>query len=115
MLFRKENSITLNRVYDTVAIREGNQRLLLHVNADASRLVVGLTQAQKRLQTIREETPDSEREVISRYFANIIFGAEQTQKLFDYYYGDASCVIAICGKYFANRLNKLIVKAQKKK
>lgn len=109
----KKNTLTLNRVYDTVSIKEGNTKLVLHVNADANRLVVGLFNAQKRLQSINEETTEEEREEISRYFANIIFGEEQTQELFDYYYGDASCVIAICGKYFAGRLGKLITKAQK--
>lgn len=110
-----KKSLTLNRVYDTVVIKEGDQRLTLHVNADASRMVVGLSQAQKRLQTISEETTEEERKEISRYFSSIIFGEEQTEKLFDYYYGDASCVIAICGQYFADRLGKLITKAQKRK
>lgn len=110
-----KHTLSLNRVYDTVTISEGGKELTLHVNADANRLVVGLAQAQKRLMTISEETTDEEREEITRFFAGIIFGEEQTQKLFDYYYGDASCVIAICGTYFANRLSKLITKAQKKK
>ena len=106
--------LSLNRVYDTVSIKEGNQKLILHVNADANRLVVALSQAQKRLQTINENTTDEERADISRFFATAIFGEEQTQRLFDYYYNDAGCVIAICGKYFAERLGKLITKAQKK-
>ena len=110
----KNREITLNRVYDTIAVREGNTKHILHVNGDASRMSVGLLQAQKRLQTINENTTDAEREEITRYFSDIIFGEEQTQKLFDYYYGDASCVIAVCGKYFAQRLSKLITKAQKK-
>lgn len=106
--------LTLNRVYDTVTIQENGKKLTLHVNADANRLVVGLAQAQKRLMTISEETTDEERDEISRFFSGIIFGDEQTDKLFDFYYGDASCVIALCGTYFANRLNKLITKSQKK-
>jgi hypothetical protein len=112
-MFRK-HTLSLNRVYDTVTIREGGKTLTLHVNADANRLVVGLAQAQKRLMTIDENTPDDEREEISRFFSDTIFGAEQTQELFDYYYGDASCVIAICGTYFSERLSKLISKAQRK-
>lgn len=109
-----KNTLSLNRVYDTVTIREGGKTLTLHVNADANRIVVGLAQAQKLLMTIDEKTTDAEREEISRFFSDTIFGAEQTQELFDYYYGDASCVIAICGTYFAQRLSKLITKAQKK-
>jgi hypothetical protein len=65
--------------------------------------------------TITEETTDEERGEIARFFASVIFGDEQTQKLFDFYYGEASCVIAVCGQYFAKRLSKLISKAQKKR
>lgn len=106
--------LSLNRVFDTVVIREGTERLTLHVNADPARLVVGLTQAQKQLATIKQDTPEEEKEEISKFFASVIFGDEQTQELFDFYYGDAACVIALCGKYFADRLSKLITKAQKK-
>ena len=109
------NSLTLGRVYDTVKIKEGGETLILHVNSAPERIVVGLSQAQKRLVTITKETTDQEREDIARFFAGVIFGAEQTQKLFDFYYGDSSCVVAVCGKYFAERLSKLVTKAQKKK
>lgn len=108
------NTLTLGRVYDTLKIKEGGATLVLHVNSDPSRVVVGLAQAQKRLVTINEETSAEEREDIARFFSGVIFGDEQTQKLFDFYYGDASCVVAVCGKYFADRLSKLITKAQKK-
>lgn len=107
-------TLTLERVYDTVTIREGGNTLKLHVNADASRLVVGLSQAQKRLAAIKEETTDEERTEAARFFSDIIFGKEQTQKLFDYYFGDPVCVIAVCGKYFSSRLGKLITKQQKR-
>lgn len=106
--------LSLGRVYDTVIIKEGGESLKLHVNADPSRLVVGLSQAQKMLSAINEDTPDDERRNTARFFASVIFGDEQTQKLFDYYFGDASCVIAVSGKYFAERLGKLITKQQKK-
>lgn len=112
-MFRK-NTLTLGRVYDTIKITEGGETLTLHVNSDPSRIVVGLAQAQKRLVTITEETPDKEREEIARFFSGVIFGEEQTQKLFDFYYGESSCVVAVCGQYFAKRLSKLISKAQKK-
>lgn len=113
-MFRK-NTLTLGRVYDTIKIREGGETLTLHVNSDPSRIVVGLAQAQKRLVTITEETPDKEREEIARFFSGVIFGEEQTQKLLDFYYGESSCVVAVCGQYFAKRLSKLISKAQKRK
>lgn len=108
------NTLTLGRVYDTVKINEGGTTLTLHVNADPSRIVVGLSQAQKRLVTINEETTDEEREEIALFFASVLFGDEQAKKLLDFYYGDSSCVVAVCGQYFAKRLSKLITKAQKK-
>ena len=113
-MFRK-NTLTLGRVYDTIKITEGGEKLTLHVNSDPARIVVGLAQAQKRLVTINEETTEEERGEIARFFASVIFGDEQTQKLFDFYYGEAACVIAVCGQYFAKRLSKLISKAQKKR
>lgn len=112
-MFRNK-PLSLGRVYDTVTIKEGGEKLTLHVNSDPSRIVVGLAQAQKRLVTINEETSDEEREEIAMFFASVIFGEEQARKLLDYYYGDSSCVVAVCGQYFAKRLSKLITKSQKK-
>ena len=109
------NTLSLGRVYDTVTIREGGEKLTLHVNAYPSRIVVGLSQAQKQLVTIDENTTDEEREKIALFFASVIFGEEQAQKLLDYYYGDSSCVVAVCGQYFSKRLSKLITKTQKRK
>ena len=109
-----KNTLSLYRVRDTLKIREGAETLILHVNADPFRMVVGISQAQKRLSTIKEDTTDKEREEIARFFAGVIFGEDQTEKLFQFYYGDPSCVIAVCGKYFS-RLSKLITRAQKKK
>ena len=108
------NPLSLGRVYDTVPIKEGGNELKLHVNADPTRLVVGLSQAQKRLATVNEKTTDEERTEIARFFSDVIFGSEQTGKLFEYYFDDSACVIAVCGKYFSDRLSKLIIKAQKK-
>ena len=110
-----KNTLTLGRVYDTVKITEGGETLKLHVNSDPSRIVVGLAQAQKRLVTINEETPDDEREEIALFFATVIFGEEQARKLLDFYYGESACVVAVCGQYFSKRLSKLITKAQKRK
>lgn len=105
--------LSLGRVYDTITIREGGEKLVLHVNNDPSRIVLGLNQAQKRLKSIDENTTQEERLEIARFFAGVIFGEEQTEKLLEFYYGDPSCVISISGKYFAERLSKIISKAQK--
>ena len=112
MFGKKE--LTLNRVYDTITIKEGGERLVLHVNGDPNRIVIGLNEAQKRLKSIDENTTDEEKAEIARFFASVIFGDEQTQKLFDFYYNDAMCVISIASKYFSQRLAKKISEAQKK-
>lgn len=106
--------MSLNRVHDTVEIREGGETLTLRVSADPMRLVAGLTQAQKLLQAIDADSTEEQRNRAAGHFAEAIFGAEQAGQLFDFYRGDASCVINICGKYFAERLRKLIEKAQKR-
>ena len=106
--------LSLGRVYDNVIVRENGQKLVLHVNADPNRLVIGLTHAQKQLAAITADTTPEDREKIALYFAGVIFGEEQAKKLLEYYRGDTSCVIGICGKYFADRLGKMITKSQKK-
>lgn len=107
-------SLSLGRVYDTVRIKEGGKTLLLNVNNDPSRIVIGLNEAQKRLLTINDETTEEEKASIARFLSEVIFGEEQTKKLFDFYYGDAMCVISIATKYFSERLAKKISKVQKK-
>ena len=107
-------TLSLGRVYDTVIVRENGQKMVLHVNADPNRLVIGLTHAQKQLAAIDENTTQEDREKAALYFAGVIFGEAQAKELLDYYRGDSSCVIGICGKYFAERLSKMITRAQKK-
>ena len=110
-----KNTLSLGRVYDKVTFNENGEKMVLHVNADPARIVIGLSEAQKHLVTITADTPDDEREKIARLFATVIFGEEQTQKLFDYYFGDPSCVVSACALYFSKRLSKLIAEAQKKR
>lgn len=112
--FRKEFVISLNRVYDKVCIREGGEKLTLTVNGDAQRMVAGLTNAQKRMQAITDETAETEIREISEYFSTVIFGKEQTEKLFAFYADDPASVISVCGQYFKNRLAGKIAEAQKK-
>jgi hypothetical protein len=110
----KPFTVTLHRVRDRVKFTEGGESLLLSVDADAMRMVVGLNQAQKRLTEISEESPVDEQQEAARYFASVIFGAEQAEKLMDFYRHDPACVIGVCGRYFTLRLNRLIYRAQKK-
>lgn len=106
--------ISLNRIHDTIRIREGNDTLNLSVDADAMRMVAGLNKARNLLQSITDETTEEQRNEAARYFAAVIFGDEQAGKLMDFYRGDAGCVINVCGQYFAKRLSGIIAKAQKK-
>lgn len=107
-------NMTLNRVHDTVRIREGREMILLYVDVDSMKLVAGISQVQKELQSITEETPEEETKRIAKEFARVIFGVDGAEKLSDFYREDPGCIIGICSKYFSNRLNKLIEKAQKK-
>ena len=107
-------TMSLNRVHDTLKIKEGNDSIILHVNADPRRIVAGLNGVQARLQSINEETPDAERLEHAKVFANVLFGEEQAKQLADFYHDDYGCIISVCSKYFDQRLAKLITKAQKK-
>lgn len=107
-------NISLNRIHDTVRITEGRDSLTLKVNGDPRRMVAGLSEAQKRLSAVNDNTTAEEIHDAALYFSTVIFGEEQAQKLFDFYRNDSGCVINICGQYFAERLKTLIIKAQKK-
>ena len=119
-MFRKlfrPNEISLNRVHHTVTINENGEKLKLVINADPMRLVAGLTKAQKKLNDTvngEKEPTDDEIKDAAEYFAAVLFGREQTEKLFDFYAGDAACVINICGQVFKEQLAIKISKAQKK-
>lgn len=106
--------ITLNRIHDKIRITEGDEALTLAVEGDAMRMVAGLSQAQKQLQSLNNNSTEDEANGAALYFAAVIFGKEQAEKLLEFYRGDAGCVINVCGKYFEQRLGKLITKAQKK-
>lgn len=114
-LFRR-NEISLNRVHHTVTINENGEKLKLTISADPMRLVAGLTKAQKKLtETVNGENPtDEDVRDAARFFSNVLFGQEQTEKLFDFYAGDSACVINICGQVFRDQLAAKISKAQKK-
>jgi hypothetical protein len=106
--------MSLNRIHDTVRITEGTDTLTLKVNGDPRRIVAGLTEAQKMLSAINDDSAPEDVIKAGEYFADVIFGEEQRKQLFDFYHGDAGCVINICGQYFSEQLKKLIIKAQKK-
>ena len=107
-------TITLNRVHDSITIKEGQERLKLVVNGDSMRMVAGLNKAQKKMLALKDDTPEDEVKECAEYFASVIFGDEQARKLMEFYADDPGCVINVCGQYFRERLAEKIAKAQKK-
>lgn len=110
----KPFTISLNRVHDRVRISEGGEHIDLLVDDDPMRLVAGLSQAQKGLQAINSESTDEDQVNAAQYFAQVIFGKTQAEQLLAFYHNDAGCVINVCGRYFTDRLSKLITAAQKR-
>ena len=113
-LFRRGYEITLNRVHDTVTFREADDKITLTVNGDAMRMVAGLNKAQAKMKGIADDTPDEDVKTIAEYFATVLFGKEQAEKLMAFYAGDPGCVIYVCGQYFKERLAGKIADAQKR-
>lgn len=113
-LFRKGYEMTLNRVHDTVTVREGTETLKLTVNGDAMRMVAGLNKAQAKMKDITDDTPDEQVKEAAEYFAAVIFGTDQAKELMKFYAEDPGCVITVCGQYFSERLAGKITEAQKK-
>ena len=111
---KKQYEVTLNRVHDTVAIKEDGERLTLVVNGDSMRMVAGLNAAQKKMKELKDDTPEQTVKEVALYFASVIFGTEQAEKLMNFYANDPACVISVCGTYFRERLADKIAKAQKK-
>lgn len=105
-------TLTANRVHDRVKFTEGNDTVILRVEADPDQLVAGLLEAQKLMKAIQteEDVPKA-----AHFFAKVLFGEEQAQRLLDFYYGNPGCVLEMLCRYFASHLNKKIVAAQKRK
>lgn len=113
-MFNKGYKITLNRVHDTVVVHEGNERLSLIVNGDSMRMVGGLTKAQEKMKALNNDSTEEEIKEAAVYFATVIFGKEQAEKLSAFYADDPASVISVCGKYFRERLAGKISKVQKR-
>lgn len=107
--------LSLNRVRDKLKVVESGEELLLTVDADAARLVAGLTKAQNYMKSLTNDSAEEEKTEAARLFSEAIFGKAQTDKLLAFYGGDPLCVIDICGRYFSARLGDKITKAQKRK
>lgn len=114
--FERKYELTLNRVHDTIYVREGSEELKLVVNSDSQMLVAGLNKAQKKLSEITDEADLDGEEIkeTALYFASVIFGPEQARQLMTFYADDPASVITVCGQYFKGRLAQKILKVQKK-
>ena len=110
----KKYEVTLNRIHDTVVVKEGADRLTLVVNGDAMRMFAGLNNEQKKLKELKDDSPDETVKNAAEYFAAVIFGKEQAAQLMAFYANDPYCVVTVCGRYFRERLSDKIAKAQKK-
>ena len=110
-MFKKE--ISPYSVEDKATFRNVDKTLTLYVRSDAASLVTGLKKAQEKLKEINDESDECERVNCARFFARILFGEGQGDKLIDFY-NDPLAVITVCGMYFQERLAKKITKAQKK-
>ena len=106
--------ITMNRVHDTVWIVEGYENLTLKVDEDPMRMTAGITESVRLMKTLDEKSTEEDSRNVALFFARVVFGKEQAEKLLEFYHNDAACVLSVCGQYTEKRLSKLIVKAQKK-
>lgn len=109
---RKPYRISLGNVYDEIEVVRGEQTLNLSVDESPAKLVQGLADVHKRVQTMNRETPDAEWTACALMMAGTIFGQEQAQRLLDFYKGDHFAVINVCTKYYSERLQKLIKAVQ---
>lgn len=114
MLFKRGYELTLNRVHDSIVVKEGEEKLTLVVNGDAMRMVAGLNKAQKQMKDLKDDSSDEDVKKCAEYFASVIFGQEQAGKLMAFYADDPGCVITVCGQYFKDRLAGKIAAIQKK-
>lgn len=112
--FRRGYEMTLNRVHDSVTVREGDEKITLTVNGDAMRIVAGLTKAQAKMKELKDDSPDDVVRECAEYFAAVIFGKDQAEKLMAFYADDPGCVITVCGRYFSERLAGKISDMQKR-
>ena len=109
--------ISLGRVHERVKITEGRESLTLLVDADPMQLTIGLKKSQAQMEALKKSKNRTEEDNMNaaRFFASVIFGKEQAEKLIDFYNNDPSCIVSVCYRLLSGRLAALIVKAQKRR
>ena len=113
-MFGRRYTLSLNRVHDSIRIKEGNDTLDLTVDADPMRMVAALNKAQKILKGVNDDSSEEDIKSAALMFASAIFGDVQAHQIMEFYHDDAGCVINLCGRYFADRLSGIITKMQKR-
>lgn len=86
--------------------------LILDVDSDAFRMMSNIYAAGEAISQLTPKSTTEDLSAAARAFAAAIFGHEQAKQLMDFYHGDATCVLNMCGKYFSLRLKSKITKAQ---
>jgi hypothetical protein len=111
-LFRGR-AISLGRVRDCITFREGDEDIRLRVDSDSRTLMAGMRKVQVALGEL-DANDDAAVRKAGIEFAECLFGKEQSNRLFQFYSGDARAVIRACGEYSKRYLLKRITKAQEK-
>ena len=105
-------TMSLDRVRDKIDFAEGGERLTLHIDEDAPRLVTRITDAQRKIAELANNPTEDAMKDTATAFARAIFGNEQAEKIVQFYHEDFGAVLFICSKYFTERLSKKIAEKQ---
>ena len=105
-------TVSLNRVMDHIAVKEGEEQLSLFVDDDANSLVRKLMQAKRLMDAVKADTTEADKLQAAKTFASAIFGEDQAEQLALFYHDNAGSIAEVCSRYFDSRLAKMITKAQ---
>ena len=108
----KHNRITLNHVRDTVYASEGDEELMLRVDENVMMLARRIRGALADVEKAKDDPEAIEQ--AARTFARAVFGAEQAEKLTNFYSGNVFAVFEFTSKYFTSRLSRKITEMQKR-
>lgn len=107
-------TISTNHIRDRVAFVEGGERLVLTVDLDPFEIVGSMSGAIEDLKKLNNDSTPEEVMRLSVELGNKMFGEKQTEQLVEFYNGNEKQIFSVLTRYFTERLNKLIVDAQKK-
>jgi FKBP-type peptidyl-prolyl cis-trans isomerase (trigger factor) len=102
----------LNRVRDQIAVKEGDQEIVLSVDSDANSIIKRLMKAKELMDAVNSQTTEEDKLDAAIAFASAIFGDSQAEQLVLFYSKNAGNIAEVCAQYFEERLCKMITKAQ---